>query len=77
MTFWATLYYSGYVVMTMGYEGQTLAQCQDLTSLIMADAVIAYTDPVPEMAGGPFPTNEFTVECETEKLPVDERYSNE
>jgi hypothetical protein len=76
MTFWATLYYSGYVVMTMG-SFETLDQCQELTSLIMSDIVIAYEDPVPELVAGPMPTNEFTVECETEKLPIDERYSNE
>jgi hypothetical protein len=76
MTFWATLYYSGYVVMTMG-SFETLDQCQELTSRMASDMVVAYTDPVPELYDGPFPTNEFTVECETEKLPIDERYSNE
>jgi hypothetical protein len=77
MTFWATLYYSGYVVISLGFTGQTLEQCENLTSLMMSDIVIAYEDPVPELVASPFPTNEFTVECETEQLPIDERYSNE
>tara|TARA_R110000851_G_scaffold44059_1_gene108487 strand:- start:738 stop:962 length:225 start_codon:yes stop_codon:yes gene_type:complete len=74
MTFWATLYYSGYVVISMGFPGQTLDQCQELTSRMMSDIVVSYEDPVPELVASPFPTNEFTVECETERLPVDERF---
>jgi hypothetical protein len=76
MTFWATLYYSGYVVISLGFQGQTLEQCENLTSLMMSDIVVAYAEPIPEIADM-FPTNEFTVDCTPERMGVDERYINE
>jgi hypothetical protein len=74
VTFWATLYYLGYVVVTIGYEGQTLIQCQDLTNLMIADIISAYEEPNPEISESMFPTNEFAVRCESQRLEVDERY---
>jgi hypothetical protein len=76
MTFWATLYYSGYVVISMG-GFDALEQCEKQSALMMSDIVIAYADPVPELVVSPFPTNEFTVECTTERMGINERYINE
>jgi hypothetical protein len=67
MTFWATLYYAGVVVLTMG-SFETLDQCQELTSRMESDIFVTYTDPSPALVTGPFPTNEFTATCETQQL---------
>lgn len=78
MTYWATLYYAGAVVLSMGYEGQTLEQCNQMGQLIMQDIESAYSNPetVTEIAKlGVFPINDFSFSCETEQLPVDERYA--
>ena len=45
MTVWATLWYAGAVVLTMGYEGQTLEQCNQLGQMMMYDISTAYADP--------------------------------
>ena len=74
MTFWATLWYAGSVVLTMGYEGQTLQECEALSKLMITDVVTAYDDPSVDMSDTMFPTNEFLVSCETELLPIDEEY---
>ena len=74
MTYWATLYYAGQVVIAMGFEGQTLAQCEEITALMMSDIVSAYEENIPELATSMFPTNEFTVDCETEQLAIAEEY---
>lgn len=74
MTFWATLWYAGAVVTTLGFEGQTLEQCEHLTSQMIVDVVSAYDDPSINMVETMFPTNEFEVSCEKEMLPIDEKY---
>lgn len=76
MTFWATLWYAGSVVLTLGYEGQTLEQCNYIGEQMMYDITGAYMDPAlaAELAASVFPTDEFSFACETERLPVDERY---
>jgi hypothetical protein len=62
MTFWVTLYYAGIVVLTMGFEGQTLQQCKHLTTLIMTDIAAGNgTGMVPE---------DFTATCETQQLDL-------
>jgi hypothetical protein len=76
MTFWATLYYTGYVVTSLG-GFDTLAQCEELTSIMMSDIVAAYTVPVTELETSMFPTNEFTVDCTSERMEIDERYTND
>jgi hypothetical protein len=77
VTFWATLWYAGAAVISMGYEGQTEEQCKQITDMMQSDIVASYADP--EMLAdiemdGIFPTNQFTVSCETTQLPVDEKY---
>lgn len=74
MTFWTTLWYAGSVVLTMGYEGQTLQECEALSKLMITDVVTAYDDPSVDMSDTMFPTNKFSVSCETELLPIDEKY---
>jgi len=74
MTYWATLWYAGTVVITMGYEGQTLDQCEILSEMILADVVSAYEDDALELELTIFPTNKFSVSCEDEMLPIDESY---
>lgn len=77
MTYWATLYYAGAVVLTMGSEGQTLNDCNMLGQVMMYDITSAYMDPTleAELANSVFPTVDlFSFSCETERLPVDERY---
>jgi hypothetical protein len=60
MTFWATLYYAGIVVLTMGFEGQTLQQCKHLTALIMTDIAAG--------EGAGMVPEDFTATCETQQL---------
>lgn len=74
MTYWATLWYAGSVVLTLGYEGQTLGECERLSELILDDVVTAYQDDTLELELSMFPTNEFSVSCEDKLLPIDERY---
>ena len=77
MTYWATLWYAGSVVITMGYEGQTLNECNMLGQVMMYDVTTAYMDPAiqEQLADSVFPTDEFSFSCESERLPVDEKYA--
>jgi hypothetical protein len=45
MTYWATLWYAGSVVITLGSEGQTLNDCNQLGQVMMYDIATAYVDP--------------------------------
>jgi len=77
MTFWATLWYSGAVVLSMGYEGQTEDQCNHIGKMIMNDITTAYSDPdtLSDIVDiGVFPTDQFSFSCENEQLLTDERY---
>ncbi len=76
MTYWATLWYAGSVVITMGYEGQTLNDCDMIGEVMMLDIVTAYADPEREslLADSVFPTDEFSFTCEPTRLPVDGKY---
>jgi hypothetical protein len=76
MTYWATLWYAGAVVMQLGFEGQTLNDCEMLTSMMKIDIEQSYADPkkLDELARSMFPTNQFEATCETEILVIDERY---
>lgn len=72
MTFWATLMYAGSVVLTMGYDGMTYAECKSLTNTMIVDINQSYADGI--MVDTMFPVNQFTVSCESEQLPLDEKY---
>lgn len=77
MTYWATLWYAGAVVLSMGYEGQSLNDCNMLGQVMMYDITSAYMDPAleAELAASVFSTVDlFSFTCETERLPTDERY---
>jgi hypothetical protein len=77
MTYWATLWYAGSVVLTLGSEGQTLNDCDMIGKVMMLDIVTAYADPEREslLADSVFPTDEFSFTCETVRLPVDGKYA--
>ena len=77
MTFWATLWYAGAVVITLGYDGQTLDQCNQIGEIMMYDITNAYMDPALEadLAASPFPTDQFSFTCEAEQLPIDGKYA--
>lgn len=72
MTYWATLWYAGAVVFQLGYEGQTLNDCELLTHIMRSDIEESYADPskIEELSRSQFPTNQFAVSCETEVLPI-------
>jgi hypothetical protein len=72
MTYWMTLWYAGSVVMTLGYEGQTLKECETLGRVVMQDIALAYVEKPEEMAETMFPDHRFKVSCEPEQLPIDE-----
>ena len=76
MTYWATLWYAGSVVITLGSEGQTLNDCNMLGQVMMYDIATAYMDPdkAAELEASMFSTDQFNFTCETERLPIDERY---
>lgn len=77
LTFWATLWYAGAVVVTIGYEGQTLEQCEIITETMITNIETAYADEeaMEIIATSMFPTNQFDATCETELLPIDEEYA--
>ncbi len=77
MTYWATLWYAGAVVLQLGSEGQTLNDCEMLTKLMISDIERSYADPalLSQLDTTMFPTNQFTATCETEKLASDDRYA--
>lgn len=77
MTYWATLWYAGSVVITLGLPGQTLNDCNQLGQVMMSDIATAYVDPAraSELEASVFPTaDQFSFTCETERLPTDEKY---
>lgn len=76
MSFWATLWYAGSVVLTMGYEGQTLEQCNKLGEIIMYDITTAYDDPEIKsvIEKSMFTEDKFMVTCEKTQLPIDKKY---
>lgn len=76
MTYWATIWYAGSVVLTMGYEGQTLEQCNKLGEVIMHDITTAYDDPkiTSVIEESMFPEDKFYFTCEKKMLPTDKKY---
>ena len=79
MTYWATLWYSGAVVVQLGYEGHSLNDCEVLKTVMLLDLEQTYSDPseLGQSMTSVFPTNEFTVSCETSVLPIDKKYGIE
>ena len=77
MTYWATLWYAGAVVLQLGFEGQTLNDCDMLIRTMEMDIINSYADPekIDELSQSVFPTNQFTFSCETQLLETDERYA--
>jgi hypothetical protein len=77
MTYWATLWYAGAVVLQLGFEGQALHDCRMLIRMMETDIVNSYADPekLDELSRSMFPTNQFAFSCETEVLDIDERYA--
>jgi len=77
LTYWATLWYAGAVVLQLGYEGQTLNDCEVLTQAMLIDIERSYSDPakIDDLMLSLFPTNEFSVTCEEQMLEIDERYA--
>ena len=77
MTYWATLWYAGSVVITLGTEGQSLNDCNLLGQIMMYDITSAYMDPnkAALLADSVFPEDQFSFTCETERLPIDEKYA--
>jgi len=76
MTYWATLWYAGTVILTLGSEGQRLNDCNTLIRVMMLDIEQSYAhqETMNNLATSMFPTNQFTATCETERLPIDEEY---
>jgi len=76
MTYWATLWYAGSVVLTMGYESQNLEQCEKIGEMMMYDITKAYDDPkiIPLIEKSMFPTDKFSFTCEKKMLPIDKKY---
>lgn len=75
MTYWVTLWYAGAVVMTMGYEGQTLKECDHLRKIVIQDIDMMYTEEPERMTDTMFPDNKFKATCETVQLPIGEKYA--
>lgn len=78
MTFWATLWYAGSVVATLGYNGMTEGECDNLKTMMETNIEYAYSvyDMRAELAEEGFGENKWLVTCENEKIPVDEKYKD-
>jgi hypothetical protein len=71
----ATLWYAGAVVFSMGVAGPDA--CEYVADTIEADIVAAYQDPAKaeELSSSMFPdVAEFRVTCDPERLPIDPQY---
>ena len=71
----ATLWYAGAVVFSMGVTGPDA--CEYLADTIEADVVAAYQDPAKaeQLANSMFPDpSEFRVTCDDEQMPTDPKY---
>jgi hypothetical protein len=77
LTFLATLWYAGAVVLQIGYDGQTPNDCQLLAKMMMVDIEQSYNDTtmIDDLAASMFPTNQFVATCETEIIETDQRYA--
>ena len=76
MTYWATLWYAGSVVFSMGFEGQTFEECNYMGEVMMFDIASAYSDPskLDALEKSVFPTDEFSFTCENTRLLTNDKY---
>lgn len=76
MGYWATLWYAGAVVISMGGQEMSLNECKELTQSMITDINNSYLneEKVAELKGTMFETNEFSVTCETEYKESDPKY---
>ena len=78
MTYWATLFYAGQVVLTLGFEGDIgKANCEALIEVMMDDISTVYSDPVTkaEVEASMFPKQEeFKAECLDYKPEIADQY---
>jgi hypothetical protein len=76
MEYWATIWYAGAVVISMGGSELSYDECKSLTESMISDINASYQDEekVARLKGTMFETNEFSVSCETEYLESDPRY---
>lgn len=70
MTYWATLWYAGAVVLQLGHDGQTLDECKLLTTMMTFSIMLSYQDQaiMKTQSGLKIEKSEFTTSCETEIL---------
>ena len=73
MTFWATLYFTGKVVIALGFN--ELEDCNDMIATMETDTNAAYIEKPEVFADTIFPTNQFTYVCETERKPSHADYT--
>lgn len=76
MAYWATLWYAGVVVISMGGSELSYDECKSLTNSMITEITMSYQDEekVAELKGTMFETNEFSVSCETKYLESDPKY---
>jgi hypothetical protein len=76
MAYWATLWYAGVVVISMGGSELSYDECKTLTNSMITEITTSYQDEekVTELKGTMFETNEFSVSCETKYLESDPKY---
>lgn len=79
MTFWATLWYSGMVVLQISFPGQTQEQCAEIINVMIQDIDSSFANPALEsvLDESMFPVNLFSVSCETQKLETHPQYLKE
>jgi hypothetical protein len=72
MTYWATLWYAGHVVMTMGFEGMTHDDCELLTSAMIRDINASHVVNKTELEKlGSTDARLWVATCETERLDTE------
>jgi len=76
MAYWATLWYAGVVVISMGGSELSYDECKTLTNSMITEITTSYQDEekVAELKGTMFETNKFSVSCETKYLESDPKY---
>lgn len=71
MTYWATLWYAGQVVMTISFDGMSLEHCNELKQVIMEDIQNGFVENIEELeAEGFSDPSLWKATCETKELPT-------
>ena len=70
----ATLWYAGVVVATLGYNGMPLEDCESLSATMIDDIMITYDDPdrIAQLKEWP-DENKWDVTCEKVNLYTEEK----